>query len=77
METRAATVRYENIKVGDTIEFICGKQKFRKVARKVKIHKNIEALVKAYGFKAINPNVNSTKELRELYYTFPDYHDKD
>ncbi len=76
METRAATVRYENIKAGDKIEFVCGKQKFSKIAKKVKVYKSIAALVRAYGFKIINPNIGSAKELRELYYTFPGYREK-
>ncbi|MCL4403801.1 hypothetical protein M1432_00385 [Patescibacteria group bacterium] len=76
IETRAATVKYENIQAGDKIEFVCGKGRFSKTAKRVVVYKSIAAIVRAYGFKAINPKVDSAKELRELYYTFPGYRDK-
>ena len=44
VETRAATERYRNIKIGDTIKLICGKYSFEMKVKKVKIYKTITAL---------------------------------
>ena len=36
VETRAATVKYKNIKEGDEVVFVCGKDKFSKQVGSVK-----------------------------------------
>ncbi|MBI4992054.1 MAG: ASCH domain-containing protein [Candidatus Harrisonbacteria bacterium] len=76
VETRAATERYKNIKVGDTLILICGKNKLEKKIKRVKVFKTITALLKKYKAKQINPNVRSGEELEKMYYTFPDYKEK-
>ena len=76
VETRAATVRYRDIKAGDTVRFVCGDKKFEKKVSGVKIFRTITAMLKKYKAKEINPNVNSNKELRDLYYSFSGYREK-
>lgn len=76
VETRAATERYRNIKIGDTVKLICGKNSFEMKVKKVKIFKTIIAILRDYKIKQINPNVESEKELRKMYYSFTGYRDK-
>ncbi|OGN04317.1 MAG: hypothetical protein A2831_01290 [Candidatus Yanofskybacteria bacterium RIFCSPHIGHO2_01_FULL_44_17] len=59
VETRAATAKYRNIKAGDLVILVCSKNKFTKLIAKAKIFKTIEALLKKYKVKEINPNVKS------------------
>ncbi len=60
VETRAATVRYKSIKAGDKIEFLCGKQKFAKIARKVKVYKNQRGFGSMAAWLTV-PGINAIK----------------
>ncbi len=63
VETRAATERYRDIKDGDVIVLVCGKNRFEKKIKKAKFFRTIKALTKTYSFKKIMPNISSEKEL--------------
>jgi ASC-1-like (ASCH) protein len=76
VETRAFSVKYNKIKVGDVLVFSCGKERFDKVVKKVENFKSIKALVKKYSPIKINPKCKTEKELEDMYYTFPDYKEK-
>ncbi len=76
VETRAATEKYRKIKKGDSLIFVCGKDKFEKKVRKVKIFKSIAALVKNYPINLIMPETTSVKDLREAYYGYQNYREK-
>lgn len=76
VETRAATVRYKNIKAGDTLIFRCGKNTFKKQAKKVRIFKTIDTMLKKYKVKEINPTLTTAHELKTRYYSFPKYREK-
>lgn len=76
VETRAATDKYRAIKVGDKVILMCGKNKFEKEVKKVKIFKTIAALLKVYKPAQINPGLKTVKETREMYYSFPKYKEK-
>lgn len=76
VETRAATARYKNIKKGDALTLVCGKDKFQKIIKTVKTFKTIRALLKKYKPSEINPNLKSAKELEEMYNSFPGYREK-
>ena len=76
METRAATERYQNIKAGDVIILVCGKEIFQKKIKKVKIFKSIKSLIKTYPIKKIMPGMTTEKELRGAYYSYPGYKEK-
>lgn len=76
IETRAATVRYQKIKKGDRVILVCGKDLFEKKVIDVAIFKSIDALLKKYKVRQINPNVKTEEDLRELYYSFPGYREK-
>lgn len=76
IETRAATPRYRNIKVGDVLVFRCGKTHFRKTALRVNVYKTIESLARKYKPKEINPAVSTIEELRKTYFSFSGYREK-
>lgn len=76
VETRAAGEKYRKIKKGDTLMMVCGRDKFEKQVKNVKIFKTIAALLKKYKPDQINPAVKTEKELREMYYGFPNYREK-
>lgn len=76
VETRAGTERYRNIKPGDTVVLVCGKERFQKEIKKAKIFKTIKSLVKIYPIKKIMPNISSKKELEIAYYSYPNYREK-
>ena len=76
VETRAATSRYFDIKAGDGIKLICGKDHLTKRIKKVEIFKTILEMLKKYKVKEINPSVKSAKELEKMYHSFPSYKEK-
>ena len=76
VETRAATKRYRNIKAGDTLIFRCGKNTFKRQVKRVKIFKTIDAMLKKYKVKDINPALATVNELKASYYSFPKYREK-
>jgi len=76
VETRAATERYQNIKAGDMIVLVCGKERFKKKVKKARIFKSIKALLKTYPIKKIMPGMATEKEWREELYTYPNYKEK-
>lgn len=76
METRAASVRYRNIKSGDVIEFVCGKERFQKTVKRAIIFKSVLAMLKKYKFTDILPKAISVKDLEDTYKSFPGYPEK-
>ena len=76
VETRAATPKYREIKVGDKIILVCGSQKIKKEIIKVELFKTIGALLKKYKPEEINPKTHSAKEARAMWYSFPGYEEK-
>ncbi len=73
VETRAGTVRYQNIKAGDEILFVCGEDQFYKKVRKVKTFRSIGGLLIQYKPKEIHPEMKSADALGKLYKSFPGY----
>jgi ASC-1-like (ASCH) protein len=76
VETRAASERYKNVKAGDAIVLVCGKERFEKKVKKAKIFKSIKALLKIYPVKKIMPDFSTEKEMRGAYYSYPGYKEK-
>ncbi len=76
VETRAATEKYKDIKDGDVLVLVCGKDRFEKQIKKAKIFKSIKSLVRVYPIKKIMPNISSEKELTTAYYSYPNYKEK-
>ncbi len=76
IETRAATIKYKNIKSGDLVEFVSGKQRFSRTVKSSKIFKNIGSMTKVHKLTDIMPNAKSTKDLEKSYNSFPGYREK-
>lgn len=76
IETRAATPRHRDIKTGDVIVFVCGDKRFEKKVRKVKVFKNIRAMLMAIDYKKIMPSIESASEMQKIYYSYPNYKEK-
>lgn len=76
IETRAATPKYRDVKVGDILVLTCGRKRIEKRVVKVELFKTIGALLKIYQPEEINPKICSSKEAREMWYSFPGYKEK-
>lgn len=73
VETRAAEPKYTSIRAGDKIAILCGEDKFVIKVNAVTIFKNIDKLLQKYKSSQINPFMHSNKELKKMYYSFPNY----
>ena len=76
VETRAHTTRYQRIKQGDAVMFVCGKERFKRQVKRVQHFKNITTILRVYKLRDVNPFVSSKKELEETYWSFPGYNEK-
>ena len=76
VETRAASVKYQNIKAGDIIVFSCGKDRFQKIVKSSLTFKTIAALLRKYKFKDIEPKAVTAQELYDAYYSYTGYREK-
>ena len=76
IETRAATEKYRDIKRGDTLILVCGKQRIERVVGNLKIFKTINALFQSVPFRKIMPSAESEEEARNIYYSYPGYREK-
>ena len=76
IETRAGSPKYFNIKAGDALVFVCGKERFEKKIKKVSKFKSIAALHKVYKPIEINPRTKTLAESKKMYYSFPGYKEK-
>ncbi|MDP2647983.1 MAG: hypothetical protein Q8P35_01950 [Candidatus Yanofskybacteria bacterium] len=72
IETRAGSLRYKNIKAGDTAVFVCGKDKFEKPIKKVKSFKTLDRLFSHYGIRKIMPGL-TIREAFKMYESYPGY----
>ena len=76
IETRAATDKYKKIKAGDTLIFKCESETLEKQISKIHHFKTIDEMIDMLGFKKIMPFVNSVKEMKQIYCSFPNYREK-
>lgn len=76
VETRAATIKFREIKSGDFIKLSCGKENFVKQTKSVKRFKNIKDLLNIYKIETINPKIHSVRELETMWFSFPGYKEK-
>src|SRR5690349_148874 len=76
VETRAATKRYLPVAAGDTLTFVCGKDRFTKTITKRFHWKSITAMLKEVPFQKIMPSVGSVENLKKAYASYPGYKEK-
>lgn len=72
-ETRAATVKFQNIKKGDIITFACDGEVFEKMVSKINYFKTIEEVFGMYKPSDINPKLKTKKETIDMWYSYPNY----
>lgn len=75
-ETRAGTIKYQPIAVGDTLTFVCGEEKFSKKITERHHWPSVDVMVKEIPFKKIMPFVSSVEEMKKVYAAYPDYEEK-
>lgn len=76
VETRAATIKYCDIKAGDMLVLVCGKERFEKKIKRVKHFKNVSAMLRVYPLKYIEPYAVSVADLEAAYNAYPSYPEK-
>jgi ASC-1-like (ASCH) protein len=76
VDTRAASPKFINVKTGDILKIVCGKDYFEKIVKKVTIFKTVEDLLESYKVEDINPSMRTAEELKQMYYSFPGYKEK-
>jgi ASC-1-like (ASCH) protein len=76
IETRAATVKYQPIEVGDELVFVCDGEKFSKKIIRKEHFKSIDAMIKEIPFNDIMPSVKSVDEMKKAYSSYSGYDEK-
>ena len=76
IETRAATEKYRAVQEGDILNFVCGDESLQKIVTGVRLFCTIEEMVREFGIQSIMPFANSIEEMRNVYYSFPNYKEK-
>lgn len=75
-ETRAATVKYQSIAVGDELIFVCDGDRFSKQITKIFHWADIDTMVKEIPYKKIMPSVISIEEMKKAYSSYDGYEEK-
>ena len=76
VETRAGSAAprgYRHVQPGDTLLFLCGAQRLRRVVTRVTIYPSVEALLAAEDYRAILPDARSPADVAALYTGIPGY----
>jgi|SRR3989344_1067207 len=76
VETRAATVKYKDIKKGDGLIFVCGGDKIEKEVKNATLFKSVRMLLRHHGIRNIMPDFSTIKEALKRYKLFPGYEEK-
>ncbi len=76
IETRAGTTKYQPIKVGDTLTFVCGQERFVKKISKRFQWPDIDSMAREINFKKVMPSIESVAEMKKVYASYPDYEQK-
>lgn len=76
IETRAATVKYQDLSPGDTIRFSCDKQRIGKTISFVRYYSSIEEMLEDLPLDKILPDVTDLDGALKVYYGFPGYEQK-
>ncbi len=76
VETRAGSASprgYRDVQPGDTLLFLCGPQRLRRVVTRVTIYPSVEALLAAEDYRTILPNARGPADVASLYAAIPGY----
>ena len=75
IETRAWSEKYSHVQVGDTLEFVCGDERFSKQVTKIYHWPGVEAMA-SEKLKEVVPWLETSEQAKELIYSFPRYKEK-
>jgi len=76
VETRAATERYKNIKVGDLLRIVCGREAIVRRVKRTGYFKSIASMLHAIPGRKINPKFTSIAAAENMYYGYSGYREK-
>jgi|SRR3989344_1831952 len=76
IETRAATVKYRPIQVGDTLIFTCKAERLAKKVLSKRHFVSIEIMIKTVPYQKIMPSVKSIAEMERAYSSYTGYDKK-
>lgn len=76
IETRAATVKYQPIEIGDELKFVCGDESFSRTVIKKKHYTSIDEMVSEIPYNDIMPSVKSVEEMKKAYSSYSGYDEK-
>lgn len=76
IETRAATVKYRPIEVGDTLTFVCERERLVKKVVKKFHWPSIDTMAREIDFKKVMPSVSSVNEMKKVFSSYPNYDTK-
>ena len=76
VETRAGGAKYQNVKVGDEITFVCGGDRFTKKVVKRYDWLSIEAMLAEVPLTRVMPDLTTPAQATERYYSYPEYKQK-
>jgi ASC-1-like (ASCH) protein len=72
----AATTKYRNIKVGDSLVFKCGQDKIAKTVVSAVHFQDLDALYNHFPVTKVLPSLRTAEEAKLLHNAFPGYRDK-
>lgn len=76
VETRAGTVKYQPIEVGDTLVFVCNGEKLLKKVIKIDYFKSVEKMIEEIPLNKIMPSVHSIDDMKKAYSSYSGYDKK-
>jgi ASC-1-like (ASCH) protein len=76
IETRAATMKYQLIVVGDELKFVCEEENFSRKIIKKEHFRSIDAMIEKIPYKDIMPSIESVEEMKKAYSSYPGYDEK-
>jgi ASC-1-like (ASCH) protein len=76
IDTRAGTKKFQLIKAGDILKFVCGKESLERKVLKVYRFGTIEEMLKTLDLAKIMPFAKSMAETKKVWHSFPQYEEK-
>ena len=76
IETRAATEKYQAVKVGDELTFACGGDTFTKKVVKIYHWPSAEAMLAEVPLSKVMPDLETLAQVHARYASYPGYEEK-
>ena len=76
IETRAATPKYQSVRVGDWFTFVCGPDSVSKSIAGIAWYENIDDLYEHVSVEKVLPSAGSIEAAKRIHLGFPGYQDK-